>query len=126
MSDQDWMNDPRLKAAAFSGSATNKHYSFQERLGMALQAVKILEELVRQLDAELAKEPGPRVFDFSQLPDEITKVRDAGDLVWIKGPFGWQPEGFRVAVDAGGVEWNYASSRDLVVRFGPITEVVDT
>lgn len=77
MSDQDWMNDPRLKAAALSGSATNRHYSFQERLGMALQAVKILEGLVRDLDQAAAsrQEDEPLVVETSYTDLEATLRR---------------------------------------------------
>lgn len=50
---QDWLQDPRLKAAAFSGSATNKAYSYAERLALAMQAIEILENLVRDQDRRL-------------------------------------------------------------------------
>ena len=51
---QDWLQDPRLQAAAWSGSAANKVYSYTERLAMAMKAISILEDLVRDLDREVA------------------------------------------------------------------------
>ena len=51
----NWQDNPRLKAAALAGVASNLAYTPADRLAAALQALDILFEHLERQDAEVVE-----------------------------------------------------------------------
>lgn len=69
MADQDWQEDPRVKAAAFEGLSHNRAMSLAERLGSAQQAIELLRTVIEKLEEEIEAD---HVFDETSVLNPVT------------------------------------------------------
>ncbi len=92
----DWQNNPRSLAAAFEGMAENQQRPAQERVELALQAIRHLHEALEQVSQER-----------NNVLLAIEDLKRANDHLWpvVDGPSA--EELLRIAIGTGLIQSGY-------------------